>query len=171
MKLKSLTLILLSLFIFGATACNTDSEKKPSKKKPTTSKKIMAANDYWASAKKTLGLTSAQVNGIKSINKKYGNQINNLRKAKKWDGKANTKTRKTLQTKKTAELKKLLGNKLPLYNKFTTKNGIKKAKKKNKGPKKKGVKKGVKKNTKPSKKKPVKKGTKKQAAKKKKSKK
>ncbi len=163
MKLKSLTLILLCLSIFGATACSSDGAKKKASKKPSSSKKMLPAKDYWALAKDNLGLTNIQIQGIQKINTKYSTQVAKLKKSKKWEGKANAKVRTTLQTNKTAELKKLLGNKLPLYNKFTTKNGIKIVKKK--------VKKPAKKKASPSKKKVVKKGTKKPTSKKKKSKK
>jgi hypothetical protein len=163
MKLKSLTLILLCLSVFGATSCSSDSAKKKQSKKPTSAKKMLPANDYWALAKDNLGLTKIQVDGIKKVSKKYSGQITKLKKAKKWDGKANAKTRTTLQKNKAAELKKLLGNKLPLYNKFATKNGIKVARKK--------VNKPVKKKASASKKKAAKKVVKKPISKKKKTKK
>lgn len=91
---------------------------------------MLPASDYWTLAKDNLGLTTKQVDGIKNINAKYSAATTKLKKAKKWDGKANAKIRTAQQTKKKEEIKKLLGNKLPLYSKFTSKHSIKLAKKK-----------------------------------------
>lgn len=143
MRLKLYSLLLVSatlLFGLSFQSCNDSAPKaKKTTSKVTNSKKMLPAAKYWAAAKKNLGISQKQVDGIKSINAKYGKKINALKKAKKWDGKANLKTQKTTISARSNELKKLLGGKFQPYQKFMSKHGIKQPAKK--APKKAGKKK------------------------------
>ena len=142
LKLYSLLLISTALFFsFSFQSCESSPSKTQKKeKKSVSNKKVLSAADYWATAKANLGLTNKQITGIKAINAKYGKKITSLKKSKKWDGKANDKTRKALTNSKSTEVKKLLGKKYPMYQKFLSKHAIKPAGKKTKGSIKKGKK-------------------------------
>gem|GEM_PF-2624473 len=152
MRLKLYTLLIICTSLFMGTSLmscsDSPSKKKPVKKamkKGASAKKMLSQAEFWKIAKKNVGLNDKQIKGIKDLNNKYRKKVSTLKKAKKWDGKVNTKVRKATQTAKVNELKKLLGNKYSKWQMFLTRNGIKQ-------PAKKGVKKGVKK---PAKKKPV----------------
>jgi len=141
MKLHFYTLLLAftSLFLGTTlTSCNSSPSKseKPAKK-AVSKKKKLPASAYWASLKDNLDLSDKQINEIKSIKTKYDKKIKTLKKNKKWFGKANVKSRKSIQAAKTTELKKLLGKKYSKYRKFLTENLIKPIPKKggNKKPK------------------------------------
>lgn len=147
MKFKLFSLLLVCLSMVFASGCSNDSaKKKKPAKKATSGKQMLPAADYWAKTKDNLGLTDKQIAGIKAINAKYAKKAQALKKAKKWDGKANEKNRKAVATGRSTELKKLLGNKVGLFTKFNSKNGIKPAAKPKKkaAPKKKPVKSGKK---------------------------
>ena len=114
------------LLVFSFTllfSCGTDNKPAPKKvktsvraKKPKSAKaKANAAkakankSKYWAYMKKSAGLSDAQIASIKKVNKKYAAQTNQLKKSKKWAGKANAANRKKVSTNKTAELKRTIG--------------------------------------------------------------
>lgn len=112
-----LTILILSTFL--VVSCGSDTKPKKTgkakktakagkgKKKPA--KKINAKQAYWNDIKKATGINDKQVAGMKAIDAKYSTKIAALKKNKKWEGKANTKTRMTTTKAKEAERKKLLG--------------------------------------------------------------
>jgi len=138
MKLSYSLLLIFSLAI-SLVACkgenyNKDLKKKRAanskkKKKAPKAKKATTA-DFYASAKKAVGLSDKQVASLKKSNKVHEAKIGALKKAKKWDGAKNESTRKKMTSTRQAEMKKIVGAKYAKYMAFLKQWNNKKPKKK-----------------------------------------
>ncbi len=109
-------------------------KKVPNKKNSSSKKTAIKPIDkaFWLAAKKEAGVGPTQASAIRKITAKYDKQIASLKKAKKWDGKPNVKTRAQVNKSKEDELKKLLAKKYLKYSVFKKKWASKQAAKKKK---------------------------------------
>lgn len=133
MRFSILIIMLFSLVISCAPEPKTSPKKEPKgqvqaeQQKPAKVNKqakqnrpnrkanqpvAMIDRPYWKGLRTELSLGKAQVEKMISIKEKYQKEIDRMRNTGKWVGAANKSNREGLNSRREAEYKKLLGNRL-----------------------------------------------------------
>lgn len=118
--------LLLFLSFSVLTSCGeskTSPKVKTEKTKKNNAKKgaKSAQKKGLSKLQKTLGITKVQERQIRNINAKFNKDVKQLKKANKWKGTKNKKTRELKIKEKADALKKVLGNKYEAYRKYQKK--------------------------------------------------